>query len=210
MLLLGREPPTHKVNFGDDGNAADLPPPLLPQGVRVIYISRNPKDVALSSFHHPAGTTSPAATGWPLDAFVAMWSEGKVEHGEWSDHVCAWTAYAAAHDFHEAGRKAAGKASDPSRVTRFLEISYEELKADLRSSVKRVAELIGMGDAVDALVDAVVAASDFDAMKRLANNASHMREGKVGSGAAAFSKQLSAEFDETFRQRAAKCGLKLE
>ena len=209
MLLLGREPPTHKMHFAHQGEAASLPPPLLPQGVRVIYLSREPKDVVLSSYHHPAGATSPANTGWPLDAFVALWAAGKVEHGEWSDHVCAWARYAAAHELHEQGRKASGKATDPRRVTRFLEVRYEELQADLRSEVRKVADLLGMGDADDALIDAVVAASGFDAMKRQANNAPHLREGKAGGGGAAFGRQLTKEFDATFRERVAKCGLKL-
>ena len=89
------------------------------------------------------------------------------------------------------------------------EVRYEELHSDLRGEVRRIAHLLGMGDADDGLVDAVVAASSFDAMKRQANNASHLREGKAGGGGAAFGRSLTEEFDATFRERAAKCGIKL-
>ena len=56
---------------------------------KYIYVARNPKDVAVSYFHHTkAFKHFQFNEGW--DKFFELFMEGKVSRGSWFDHVLGW------------------------------------------------------------------------------------------------------------------------
>ena len=56
---------------------------------KFIYVARNPKDVAVSLYHHSRLLTHCEFDGdW--DCFFEIFMEGKNEMGSWFDHVPDW------------------------------------------------------------------------------------------------------------------------
>ncbi|TNN36698.1 Sulfotransferase family cytosolic 2B member 1 [Liparis tanakae] len=66
-----------------------MPPSFHASKAKVIYVMRNPKDVAVSSyhFHKMAQFLETPAT---FDEFLERFLQGKVMFGKWSDHVKSW------------------------------------------------------------------------------------------------------------------------
>ncbi|XP_068594843.1 sulfotransferase 2B1-like [Brachionichthys hirsutus] len=89
---------------------------------KVIYVSRNPKDVAVSyyHFHNIASFLPNLAT---FQEFLHQFLDGKVSYGSWFDHVKDWT-------------------SQTATMNNLLHITYEELWQDLRGSIKRLSAFL--------------------------------------------------------------------
>ena len=161
----------------------------IPKGARVVVVARNPKDTAVSLFHHSRDVEVFHYSGdWP-HFLSALFLQGKVEHGDfWSWHAGWWRAQQEA----------------PQDI---LWVTYEELKADLAGQVARVAEFCNI-EADSDVLGGTVAASTFEAMRRTAAEEdarkeargewvkkNHIRVGKAGGWTAHFSEAESAEFD---------------
>ena len=64
----------------------------LPRGlaeIKVIYIARNPKDTAVSLYHHAKSKPEFGFTG-DFKTFLRLFLLGQVENGSWFDHVLNW------------------------------------------------------------------------------------------------------------------------
>lgn len=133
---------------------------------RVIVVARNPKDVAVSMFHHSRDTPIFGFTGSWHDFFRGLFLPGKVESG------CFWEWHAGWWQVHQ---------TLPDRV---MWISYEEMKKDPKGvlldpkpkptsncnlipqgSIRKVARFCDI-DASPSVVEAVAAASSFSTMKK--------------------------------------------
>ena len=56
---------------------------------KYIYVMRNPKDTAVSFFHHTRALALYEYEGdW--DDFLERFMSGNVDHGSWFDHVLQW------------------------------------------------------------------------------------------------------------------------
>ncbi|XP_070555612.1 sulfotransferase 1C4-like [Ptychodera flava] len=99
----------------------DLPTQLLEKKPKVIYLARNPKDVAVSMLNQVA--RPPFNVDMSFGAFLELFLAGKVVSGPWGPHVLDWW-----------------KRKDEDHV---LFLKYEDLKKDLKSGVKKIAEFIG-------------------------------------------------------------------
>ena len=56
---------------------------------KYIYVARNPKDTAVSYYHHKLSLTHYGFNGsW--DYFFEQYLIGRVSHGSWFDHVLEW------------------------------------------------------------------------------------------------------------------------
>ncbi|XP_075394027.1 sulfotransferase 2B1 [Tenrec ecaudatus] len=110
---------------------------------KVIYVSRNPRDVLVSLYYYSKIAGQLKDPGRP-DQFLQDFLNGEVQFGSWFDHIKGWI-------------RMQGKEN-------FLFTTYEELHQDLQGSVKRVAEFLGRPLSPEAL-DSVVAHSAFGAMK---------------------------------------------
>ncbi|XP_013856262.1 sulfotransferase family cytosolic 2B member 1 [Austrofundulus limnaeus] len=70
-----------------------LSPALQASKARVIYVSRNPKDVLVSFYHfHRMANFLPEAGSF--SAFLHQFLEGKLHYGSWFDHIKGWTSQA--------------------------------------------------------------------------------------------------------------------
>eukprot|EP00656_Telonema_subtile_P028699 TRINITY_DN3129_c0_g1_i5.p1 TRINITY_DN3129_c0_g1~~TRINITY_DN3129_c0_g1_i5.p1 ORF type:complete len:297 (-),score=76.34 TRINITY_DN3129_c0_g1_i5:63-953(-) len=159
---------------------------------KVIVVSRNSKDAAVSLLHHtndgPFGFTGAWAD------FAELFLAGTVESGSfWEWHKGWWAA----------------KDANTDAV---LWVQFEALKEDLRGQVERVARFIGCELEEEAL-DRVAEHSTFEAMKaqfkRIEEEKqaagemfkkNHIRRGKVGSWRELFDVEQSAAFDQKDEQ----------
>ncbi|XP_063043902.1 sulfotransferase family 5A, member 1 isoform X2 [Engraulis encrasicolus] len=168
-----------------------LAPALKDSKAKVIYIGRNPRDVAVSSYHfcHFAKfMPTPASFQEYLNHFL----QGKVHFGSWFDHVKSWT------DAKE-------------DIQNFFFITYEEMKQDLRGSIKRVSSFLQRP-----LVDSEITASEqqcsFATMKNNPmvnytlvpeeimshNSGKFMRKGASGDWRNTFTVNQSLVFDAVY------------
>ncbi|KAL1499896.1 hypothetical protein AB1Y20_012579 [Prymnesium parvum] len=177
------------------------------EGVRVVCVVRDPRDVCVSLFHHSRAIRGIAYGGsWDewCDDFLAgrapvpMAAEG----GDWFDHTLSWWAIA---------RRC------PRRV---LWVRYEGLLADPLGEVRRVARFLAPEHAEDeALLRRVVGASSFEQMKarheadplnhslRTEGGSAHFRNGKAGDWRRHMSEAQRERFAEVMRSRLRGSGL---
>jgi hypothetical protein len=96
-----------------------------PRYKRVIYIVRDPRDVAVSNYHWEMKQRSMAAA-YPIEKFVPRFMEPIQwpRLGSWGDHVTSWLS---------------------TRMGRpgFLLLRYEDMIADAKPGLAKVAELFG-------------------------------------------------------------------
>uniref|UniRef100_A0A8C7S977 Sulfotransferase n=1 Tax=Oncorhynchus mykiss TaxID=8022 RepID=A0A8C7S977_ONCMY len=89
---------------------------------KVIYVTRNPKDVAVSYYHfHKMAKFLPEPNSF--DEFLDSFLEGSVSYGSWFDHVKGWTSQAGV-------------------LANVLYISYEEMWLDLQGSMERISSFL--------------------------------------------------------------------
>src|ERR1700733_2124077 len=92
----------------------------------VIYIVRDPRDVAISNYHWEMKLRS-IPEGCPIEEFVPHWMEGKYWRriGSWADHVNSWMATRQGQDS-------------------FLLMRYEDLQQNQQRELARVARFMGL------------------------------------------------------------------
>ncbi|XP_070385995.1 sulfotransferase 2A8-like [Dermacentor albipictus] len=102
-----------------------IPPSLLRPNDRAkyIYVARNPYDTAVSFYYFLKGLTPKTVTDVSFQRYFPMFIEGKVAYGNYFDHLLPW------YDVREKGN--------------VLFITYEQLKADTKGQILRIADFIG-------------------------------------------------------------------
>lgn len=159
---------------------------------KVIVVTRNPKDACASMYKHYLGLPHFRYTG-PWAHFFGLFLDGDVGQGSWFDHVLGW-------------RAAAEPLGD-----RLLFLSFEDMKADVEASVRRIAAFVDV-PLDDALLAKVTAASSFDAMKgqharrvstgeQRMGSKTHFRSGTSGGWRSNFTVEQSDALDARFRDR---------
>ncbi len=121
---------------------------------RFIYLVRSPRDVLLSFYEH-LSHQAPEDGGYTrsLDEFVSEWVSGSIVFGSWAAHLRSWLQDEA---------EALGRAGRDERV---LVVSFEELRADLRSTCIKVAGHLGIGALSEADLERALPHLSFAAMK---------------------------------------------
>jgi hypothetical protein len=169
-----------------------LPHRWLPGGARYVYVVRDGRDVAVSYYHfyrsHLRYTGS-------FDAFFERFLRGEVQYGSWFKHVAGW----------ESRRGSPG----------VLIVRYEELKADPRRGVERLAELCEL-DVPPTRLTEIVERCSFEQMKRHErkfdfatefllqsgySGRGFLRRGQTGEGAATLSPDQLGTFERLARRR---------
>ncbi|XP_066558845.1 amine sulfotransferase isoform X2 [Amia ocellicauda] len=126
-----------------------LPWDLIPDGLRkrgkVIYLARNPKDVAVSYYHFHKYIAC-LESEENFDTFLDRFLEGNVFGSSWFDHIKDWYSHKDQFDF--------------------LFLTYEEMKKDLRSTIVKISNFVGK-KLEDKTIDMIVEKGTF---KRMQNN----------------------------------------
>ncbi|NXU59404.1 ST3A1 sulfotransferase, partial [Turnix velox] len=121
-----------------------LNPILLNKKARVIYVSRNPKDVLVSYYYFSKFMIIMEQIP-DFNVFMERFLAGTVPSSSWLDHVSGW--YSHAEDFN------------------ILFLTYEEMKKDLRSAVLKICNFLGKKLSEEE-VDSVVRQATFENMKK--------------------------------------------
>uniref|UniRef100_A0A3B1IHN4 Sulfotransferase n=1 Tax=Astyanax mexicanus TaxID=7994 RepID=A0A3B1IHN4_ASTMX len=168
---------------------------------KVIYVSRNPKDVAVSYYHfHKMAKFLPEPG--PFSHFLSDFVEGAVHYGSWFDQVKGWS-------------------SNAGNIQNFLCITYEEMWQDLRGSLQRVSSFLQCPLLEEELTSAEKGCS-FSTMRENSmvnytlvpeeimdhSKGTFMRKGKIGDWVNTFSEQQSLRFDDVFASKMADSSLK--
>jgi len=155
-----------------------VPPQLFPKaavatGCKLIYVVRDPRDVAVSLYHLHRSHKLLGSYKGPWDEFFECFIAGNVPYGRWLEHTRAWSAYVEAH---------------PAAA---LRVQYESLKSDFASQVSRLGRFLGI-DLPSAAVAAIAEHTSFRSMRGnpFTNRASNpvmdfsvapfLRKGEVG------------------------------
>lgn len=120
-----------------------VPKALKNKKAKIIYIYRNPKDV-LISFYHFSNLVTRLEESRNVEIFMEKFLDGKVVGSVWFDHIRGW--YEHRHDFN------------------MLFMMYEEMKKDLRSSVRKICRFVEKELSEDD-IDAVVSQATFQNMR---------------------------------------------
>ncbi|KAG8182716.1 hypothetical protein JTE90_026169 [Oedothorax gibbosus] len=189
--------------------ATHLPLPLLPRALRekprckIVYVMRNPKDTAVSYYHHHKMSTFLGNSTSSFDRFLQHFMAGHVVYGSWFDHVLPYWQFCKGH---------------PNNV---FFMTYEELKLDLRGMVLRLCDFLER-PLSDEAVDAVVRHCTFESMKtnKMVNReqlpiadlfdmtkSKFMRKGIIGDWKNHFTPEQSSAFDDLCAARLADCDL---
>ena len=114
---------------------------------RVVYVVRDPRDLAVSALHHhiKRGRLEP---GFPLEDFIPPFMRGEFDHAHsWADNVISWLATRLGTDT-------------------FLLVRYEDLLADTPGELARVVAFMGIETTRERLMRAVELSS-ADRMRKL-------------------------------------------
>lgn len=169
----------------------------LPEGMKVIVVTRNPFDACVSSYFYGFNA---CRNGWPFTAWASAWVTGMVPMGSW---------FAFSKEWYEQVERFPGKS---------LWVHYEDLKRNPKQQIDRIAQYLQISatsaDEYDELLDNVVRFSSFSSMKEQVevvqaaakqNNEHvdyHMRKGQCGDWKNFFntSSALYATFVKQFHE----------
>ncbi|XP_074849983.1 sulfotransferase 1 family member D1-like [Carettochelys insculpta] len=121
-----------------------LPASFLDQDCKMIYVARNPKDVAVSFYHfYLMAKMHPDPGTW--DEFLQKFMAGNVAYGSWYDHVKGWWEKAKTH--------------------RILFLFYEDMKEDPEREIKKVIQFLEK-DLKQEVVNNILHHTSFQEMKK--------------------------------------------
>lgn len=179
-----------------------LPQPLMPRlhrtTAKVVYVARNPKDVAISTYFHDQ---SKAGYEGSWEEHFQLFLQGGVAFGSYFDHVLPWW-------------------QTSQRNKNILFLKYEDMKNDHAGNVRRIASFLDV-HANSELIDTVVALSSFQSMKASQNTnfdwipqkedkPKHFRKGDIGDWRNHFSAAQSQQMDGLFMVRMKDSGLQFD
>jgi len=170
-----------------------MPTQAIEGGCRIIYVSRNPKDTAVSyfHFHKMARFLGQQKTTW--DEFFTLYTSGNVYCGSWFEHVTGFWQLAQINP-------------------NMLFLKFEDLKKNFDSEVARMCEFLKIDLSADAR-QTVAAHCEFANMKenRMTNRegiwlfnhrvSNFMRKGIVGDWKNHFTVAQNELFDEIYKQK---------
>ncbi|CAG5857155.1 sulfotransferase family 5A, member 1 [Menidia menidia] len=176
-----------------------LGPALQGSKARVIFVSRNPKDVAVSYYHFHKLANFLPETG-SFEQFVNQFLDGTLHYGSWFDHIKGWTSQAA--DLN------------------LLHITYEEMSMDLKGAIRKVSCLLQC-PLLEEEVSSCMKHCSFNCMKdnRMINyslipdeildhsKGCFMRKGQIGDWKNMFTKEQNQHFESVYRSKMQGCSL---
>ncbi|KAL0311689.1 UNVERIFIED_CONTAM: Cytosolic sulfotransferase 5 [Sesamum calycinum] len=146
--------PTSNTNHSRRILSTHIPYQLLAKTLdssecRVIYVTRNPKDTLVSTWHFVNKWARAKEERWPFEVAVEKFCRGLIPSGPYYDHVTGYR----------------NLSLDRPKYAHFL--TYEELKNDPKTHVKKLAEFLGSPfqvEDVDAQVEEIVNGCRFEVL----------------------------------------------
>lgn len=169
-----------------------LPPKLL-DTCKVVYVARNPKDALVSYYHHHK-LIKPLDFNGTFEEFFDLFLEDKVLQAPFIPHV----------------REAWELKDHPN----MLYISFEEMKADLRGVIRRVADFLGK-KLSDEQMEQLYEHLHFDNFKKnpyvnfdlfrqfgmFSESGNFVRKGKTGDWKNHFTPEMDARMNAWMKER---------
>jgi hypothetical protein len=179
-----------------------LPYPLMPRldntTAKIVYIARNPKDVAISFYFHDQ---SKGGYEGAWEEHFQLFLKGDVHFGSYFDHVLPWW-----------------KASQREKNILFLK--YEDMKNDHTGNVAKIAAFLGISAAPELIATVVMLSgfksmtstpvTNFDWIPQRADVPSHFRKGDIGDWRNHFSAEQSRQMDDLFTEKMKGTGLQFD
>jgi len=107
-----------------------------PRYKRVIYVVRDPRDVAISQYHHHRKRRV-MDDDFPFENFIRRFLAGETcEHGSWKENAGSWLA---------------ARSGDPA----FLLLRYEDLLVDTAAELSKAASFLGIAATAQQIAHAV-------------------------------------------------------
>ena len=179
-----------------------LPYPLMPPidntTAKIVYVARNPKDVAISTYFHSQSKLGYEGT-W--DEHFQEFLNGDVGFGPYFDHILPWW-----------------QASQKDKNILFMK--YEDMKLDHAGNVAKLATFLDI-QADARLIETVVALSslksmtsnentNFDWIPQRADVPKHFRKGEIGDWRNHFSAEQSKQMDDLIMEKLKDNGLQFD
>ena len=175
-----------------------LMPPLNNTTAKIVYVARNPKDVAISTFFHNQSKGGYEGT-W--EEHFQEFLNGDVGCGPYFDHILPWW-----------------QASQKDKNILFMK--YEDMKHDHAGSVVKLASFLDI-QANTQLIEAVVRLSSFQSMTshettnfdwipQRADVPKHFRKGDIGDWRNHFSAEQNQQMDDLFMKKMQGSGLQFD
>uniref|UniRef100_A0A6M2CT83 Putative sulfotransferase salivary gland overexpressed n=1 Tax=Rhipicephalus microplus TaxID=6941 RepID=A0A6M2CT83_RHIMP len=141
---------------------------------KYVYVARNPYDCAVSMHHFLKGLTPKTYMDVSFDKFLRLFLSGKAFYGDYFDHVLPW--YEHRHQ------------------PNILFITYEQLQADTKGMVLKIAHFLGPEHAATCRDDTVV-------QKILRNCSMESMRAILKENVSARSKKIAEKVSEKYLQR---------
>lgn len=179
-----------------------LPYLLMPRidntTAKIVYVARNPKDVAVSTYFHIQSKLGYEGT-W--DEHFQEFLNGDVGFGPYFDHILSWW-----------------RASQKDKNILFLK--YEDMKLDHAGNVAKLASFLDI-QADSGLIQSVVRLSSFQSMTsnettnfewipQRVDKPKHFRKGDIGDWRNHFSAEQSKQMDGLIMEKLKDSGLQFD
>ena len=175
-----------------------LMPPLKNTTAKIIYIARNPKDVAVSTYFHNQSKLGYEGT-W--EEHFQEFLNGDVGFGPYFDHVLPWW-----------------QASQKDKKILFMK--YEDMKLDHAGNVAKLASFMDLQVDLQVIETVVTLSSlksmtsnestNFDWIPQRADVPKHFRKGEIGDWRNHFSVEQSQQMEELLMKKLKNSGLQFD
>ena len=175
-----------------------LIPPLKNTTAKIIYLARNPKDVAVSTYFHNQSKLGYEGT-W--DEHFQEFLNGDVGFGPYFDHVLPWW-----------------QASQKDKNILFMK--YEDMKLDHAGNVAKLASFMDLQVDLQVIETVVTLSSlksmtsnettNFDWIPQRADVPKHFRKGEIGDWRNHFSAEQSQQMEALLMKKLKGSGLQFD
>nr|XP_022324695.1 sulfotransferase 1A1-like [Crassostrea virginica]XP_022343560.1 LOW QUALITY PROTEIN: sulfotransferase 1A1-like [Crassostrea virginica] len=171
----------------------NVPTKHLADGGKFIHTIRNPKDVALSAFHHYSADPFVGEEIPEFPVFLDNFLRGECIYGSWFDRELEW---------EEAAKK---------HPKNFYVLYYEDLKQNGLDTLTQLSQFLGTSTDLDFLRAVYDVCSIDEVKKRRTKPIDDIfhRKGIVGDWKNRFSDADNKKFDEVFKERMKNSKLKI-
>ncbi|WCJ30310.1 Cytosolic sulfotransferase 17 [Euphorbia peplus] len=205
LYSLGHERDTQNPLISTHVPFNSLPKSILNSDTKIIYVSRNPKDVLVSLWHFSCVKNSEVTT---FEEAYETFCKGVSIYGPYWDHLLGY--WKASLEF-------------PNKV---LFLKYEEMKNDGRLYVKKMADFMGYPFSIDeekhGVVEMIVQMCNFENLSNLEvnksktasehnpmkiENNSFFRKGEIGDWKNYFTVEMAEKLDQIIQDKFSGSGL---